>query len=134
MENAKKFAREISELKTKLAEKDAKLAGGFGAPSAYAHMPDVLLRVDRVIIWLMGMGLVSQAGARGAGRVSSAAAAGAGAGARSGARAAVAAWGWRRRAAGPARSLRCLSKRGAQKKLHFSQPIGFPRNKNVFAP
>ena len=32
MENAKKFAREISELKTKLAEKDAKLAGGFGAP------------------------------------------------------------------------------------------------------
>ena len=134
MENAKKFAREISELKTKLAEKDAKLAGGFGAPSAYAHMPDVLLRVDRVIIWLMGMGLVSQAGARGAGRVSGAAAAGAGAGARSGARAAVAAWGWRRRAAGPARSLRCLSKRGAQKKLHFSQPIGFPRNKNVFAP
>ena len=38
MENAKKFAREISELKTKLAEKDAKLAGGFGAPSACAHM------------------------------------------------------------------------------------------------
>jgi hypothetical protein len=34
--NAKKFAREISDLKTKLAEKDAELAGGFGAPTKLA--------------------------------------------------------------------------------------------------
>ena len=34
--NAKQFGREISELKMKLAEKDAELAGGFGAPSSLA--------------------------------------------------------------------------------------------------
>jgi hypothetical protein len=34
--NAKKFARDISDLKTKLAEKDAELAGGFGAPTKLA--------------------------------------------------------------------------------------------------
>jgi hypothetical protein len=34
--NAKQFGREISELKMKLAEKDAELAGGFWAPSTLA--------------------------------------------------------------------------------------------------
>jgi hypothetical protein len=45
MGNAKKFAMEVADLKTKLAEKSSQLSGGFGAPSVLAlgEMPAPIL-------------------------------------------------------------------------------------------